>query len=119
MKTHDITVDTRRISVVNSALPVLQFKVKQMIKPDAPASERINFGSLTEASFFRRRHGAGEIFFAGESPDSNEFAAWPVLENGLISKCASASDLPHDKEEVDIINPEELGITKIKWADDS
>jgi len=46
---------------------------------------------------------------------------FPVLENGLVSKCGDAdvNNHPNPKEEVEVIRAKDLGIKEVEWTDES
>jgi hypothetical protein len=95
-------------------------KMKQMIRPDAPVLRRVGFGLLPEDSFFRRLRGGGEIFYVGEPLGCEGLDVFPVYEDASISSWScDEDDTPHPAEDVDVIDPKELGITEVKWADDT
>jgi len=88
--------------------------MQQMVNSSAPVLERIPFGRLS-GGFFRRSCDQGKVLFAGQS--GHMVFSFPVLEDGSISKHGHGCDQPECLEEIEVIDPKELGIAEIKWAD--
>ena len=83
--------------------------MKQMSVPkNVSVLKRMPFGQIA-AGFFRH---FGRIFFAGSR--AGVTYAFSVLENGTISR--SGTGCFFDNEIVDVVHPENLGITSIVLA---
>lgn len=87
--------------------------MKQMVAPEAPVEGDGFFGDLN-SSFFRKKLGQGEIFFARNR--AGAVYCFPVLEDGRISKSGVQNIL--EREIVCAIHPHDIGIKKIQWTDE-
>lgn len=88
--------------------------MKQMVNKEAPFFANTIFGRIVRG-FFRIRQDGGEIFYAiskGGKP-----VPFPVREDGLISNHLKGVDIPPDRD-IELITPQHLGISEIKWAND-
>lgn len=87
--------------------------MEQMSRPDAPFLKKEKFGQISSV-FFRRFGDGGRIFYAWVH------GLWvfsmPVLSDGSVAR--HSSNVPHPNELVEVIDPKELEIAQIKWADD-
>lgn len=82
---------------------------------DVPAVEKGRFGDLEKGFFRRSRVGKGEVFFGCRYGEW--VLSFPVGVDGRISR--SGSGVPSPNEEIDLLFPESLGISDIKWVEDS
>ncbi len=87
--------------------------MKQMVLGKDVASEQRPVGELT--SHFVRDSG-GRVFFY-EVVKQDRFA-YPVLEDGSVSRKGSLVDAERAKELVEVVKAQDIGLTEIVWTDD-
>ncbi|MDP3764583.1 MAG: hypothetical protein Q8Q95_03095 [bacterium] len=96
---------------MNGALVKPKKAVGQMVNTTARVIRTILLKDL-ESGFFRDEE--GKIFYV--SLHGKQTPIFPVLEDGSISHTGRGEDLRDPDEVIKLVNPHELGITKITWV---
>ena len=85
--------------------------MKKQLKAPGAGNINMKYGAL-ECGFFRMwEEPEGKVFFA--EPHGRWVFSYPVLEGGIISN--SSDFFPYPREEIVVILPEEIGISKVRW----
>ena len=87
---------------------------QKRMNPKTRCSFIAPFGESIEIYF--KWGGDGNIFFADRY--DGKISAFPVFEDGRISRYPELCGMPEMGENIGVVDPESIGIKQIEWADD-